>query len=264
MACTTITKNCFVASDDDLYDSPIQGLQNNCALIAALSSVAWVTKRLKLKCSFSSPNYSATFYAPNATVPVLNVLDPQNAHSPLAEAWVGVYEKAYAKQFLSSGDVCPLPSGLSWPGNACPVLQYLTGCSATTVTSNPFSTITSNVTNYKTKYPTVIWTVNSLPSGTDQALRGNHSYSVLGYTGNHAILRDPKRALPNTVPGNSPNCLLTGSYSFTNHFRANMCPGYSQTPGGSKSVSFASNGIVGVHMNVINNPNCFAGMCYVK
>jgi hypothetical protein len=270
MACPKITSAGIVASDDNLYDSPIQGNQDDCALIAALSSVAWVTKKNKLKCTYSNPNYTATFYTSGTTnVTVSNDLDLQNAHSSVAEAWVGVYEKAYAKQFLGCGDpCCPFPSGLAWPGNASPVLQYLTGsgCSVTTVTSNLFSAITANAMNNKTKYPTVIWTKDPIPTGPtdDKALRKRHSYSVLGYSGNYAVLRDPRRALPDTAPANSPNCLLTGSYTFTNHFVVNMCP-HSLTPKLTRfTVNYGSNGIVGVHMNRINDPNWFAGMCYVK
>ncbi len=274
-----------MSPDHTTYDDPIQGNQDNCALIAALSSVAWVTHRNKLKCTLdaTTQKYKVNFYGPVVTPKVSNDLDPQNAHSYQNEVWVGLYEKAYAQQFChvtnTDGTLvtcpdnpCPLPpsgyTSVIWPGNASPPLKYLTGCSTlVTVTSALSGEITYYCTDNKTRYPTVIWTRDTLPAGADPALRGRHAYSVLGYTGNHVILRDPFRVLPSTAPETNPNCLLTGTFEFGNNFRVSMCPGYLQTAGTAATkvtVTFGLNGIVGVHKDKIDDSTWFAGLSYVR
>jgi hypothetical protein len=265
MACQKNTDAPFAGLVPSMYDDPIQGVQDNCSLIAALSSVAWVTQRNKLRCDFDSVSqkYKVFFYGPTVTPLVSNDLDSQNAHSAENEIWVGLYEKAYAQQFCQSPDnPCPLVS-IAWPGNASPPLKSLMGCNPTTVITDFYNAIVGICDANKTKYPTVLWTKDPLPTGADGALRGRHSYSVLGFTGDYAILRDPKRVLP--TAGNSPNCLLQGTYKFTNNFVASICPGTTHsTDRMGLTVTFGTNGIVGVHKSKMGDNNWFAGMSYVK
>jgi hypothetical protein len=86
-----------------LFEEPVQGSQNNTALIAALSSVVWANPfALPITRCEKENHYRISFYNPAKTLVVGDSL-PWNgsnfcwAHKPNSvEIWPGMYEKAYA------------------------------------------------------------------------------------------------------------------------------------------------------------------------
>lgn len=107
------------------YDDPIQGNQKSCALLAAVSSIAW-TKALWLNartpCTESANTYEVKFYQPrNVAIPPLTVYiddclpwdnttsfswarssDPSVSNP--TELWPCVYEKAFASYSFYTQD----------------------------------------------------------------------------------------------------------------------------------------------------------------
>jgi hypothetical protein len=86
-----------------LFEEPVQGSQNNTALMAALSSVVWANPfALPISRCENDRAYRISFYNPAKTMFVSDSL-PWNgsnfcwAHKPESvEIWPGIYEKAYA------------------------------------------------------------------------------------------------------------------------------------------------------------------------
>lgn len=241
-----------------MFDDPVQGNQNNCSLIASLSSVAWVMESLRLSCTYlntngnGSRNYSVAFWpAPlNVTVSDVFPLDTTcnqpycNAHArDKLELWPALYEKAYAMQFHEAGaDPCPLPSFLNdvnspkrWDSNPLKTLWNLTGCGnsqekkAYSISDSTkydfFQEIKNRCSLGKTVYPMAIWakSQNLLPINADGAIKPDHVYTVLGHkfvnNVEYLILRDPRGVTVTNPP--SPNCILSGNVTFNNNFRQN-------------------------------------------
>ncbi len=115
-----------------LFEEPVQGNQNNTALIAALSSVVWANPfALPITRCENEHTYQVSFYNPSQTVVLEDSLpwDGSNfcwAHKPgSVEIWPGIYEKAYAAlQKNASPTSCdhPLtkPDWLNKPGDFIP------------------------------------------------------------------------------------------------------------------------------------------------
>lgn len=241
-----------------MFNDPVMGEQNNCALIASLSSVAWVMESLRLSCTYlntngnGSRNYRVSFWPGPLNVTVSDVfpIDTSrdqpycNAHArDKLEIWPALYEKAYAVQFHGAGeDPCPLPVFLNdstspnrWNSNPLKPLWNLTGCGdrgtqqARSISDSGlydfFQEIKNRCTSGKTSYPMAIWTYpqNKLPQNVDGVIKSDHVYTVLGhkYVNNieYLILRDP-RGVTVTNPA-SPNCILSGNVTFNNNFRQN-------------------------------------------
>jgi hypothetical protein len=115
-----------------LFDEAVQGMQNNTALMAALSSVAWANPfALPISPCEDKHRYRISFYNPSRTIVVDDSLpwDGSNvcwAHKPgSVEIWPGIYEKAYAAIVMDSPPTScdhPLttPDWLNKPGDFIP------------------------------------------------------------------------------------------------------------------------------------------------
>jgi hypothetical protein len=95
-----------------LFDEPVQGNQNNTALIAALSSVTWANPfSLPITRCKSKNTYQISFYNPMKTIAVQDSLpwDGGNfcwAHKQESvEIWPGIYEKAYAALVMNAPSI---------------------------------------------------------------------------------------------------------------------------------------------------------------
>ncbi len=243
-----------------MHDDPCQGEQKNCALIASLSSVAWVMYGVKIKCTYlktnadQSKDYDISFWTNPSTESKISVNDifpldtaenqPYcNAHSrDKYETWPALYEKAYASKYHSAGtNPCPLPN-VTWDTNPVNPLKNLTGCTVKTIQDpikyDYFTEIKSRCASGKTTYPMAIWTKKTLPPNPDGAIRVDHVYSVLGHMTkdsiDYIILRDPYGASLQTP--SSPNCLLSGSWTLNDHFKA-YCDTGSRSYGGSYTIA---------------------------
>lgn len=193
-------------------NDPVQGRAANCALIAALSSLAWV--QLGLIPSATDPTTIPFYSEPNPQNP-----QPQNitvdwnlcyegstlvyAHSSSPnEIWPAIYEKAYGSWRLGSIFIsCSNYEDVDWGGNPCTALTHLTNKAGTTKynAGKTATTIKNDIrlkcyANGKTKYPMVAWTYTSPPDVYDD-IDPAHSYSLLGLsptsTGSDIVLRNP-------------------------------------------------------------------------
>jgi len=249
-----------------MYDDPVQGGQNNCSLIASLSSVAWVMYGVRLICIYlntntdKSKNYNVKFWTgpppkpfnwPCKDVFPLDTLENQpyqNAHSrDKYEIWPALYEQAYASKYHGAGNnPCPL-NNVAWDPNPINLLNNLTGCTVHSITDptkfDYFTEIKNRCASGKTLYPMAIWTKsqNKLPVGYDGAIRPDHTYSVLGHwtkdSTDYIVLRDPKgESLQSPT---SPNCLLSGSWPISDHFKV-YCDTSSRSWGGNHTVTLGN------------------------
>jgi hypothetical protein len=244
-----------------MFDDPIQGDQNNCSLIASLSSVAWVMESLRLSCTYlktnadKSRNYNVSFWPGPVNVPVsdvfpLDTLYDQpycNAHArDKLEIWPALYEKAYAAKFHNAGEnPCPLPQFLNdinspnkWHSNPLKPLWNLTGCGnsqkqeaffiSDSNSYDFFQEIKNRCNLGKTVYPMTAWVKpqNLLPNEVDGVIKPDHVYTVLGHkfvnNVEYLIIRDPTGVTVTNPP--SPNCILSGNVTFNNNFRQNCSP----------------------------------------
>lgn len=271
----------FKGIDRYMFDDPVQGAQNNCSLIASLSSVAWVMESLRLACVYEktnddqSKNFNVKFgYPPigvsiSDTFPIdTGINQPYaNAHArDKYELWPALYEKAYAMQFLAAGaNPCPLPAFLNdpnspnrWEATPLKPLWNLTGCGnsnrkeanfiSDANSFDFFTEIKNRCSSGKTVYPMAMWTKsqNNLPGQVDGVIRPDHAYSVLGYklvnNIEYLIIRDPKGVT--VLDPASPNCILSGNVTFSKYFRLN-CSTQARTDYGSLTVTLG-NGVFGL------------------
>ena len=245
------------------YDDPVQGGQDNCSLIASLSSVAWVMYGVKLICIYTgtnpdqSKNYNVRFWTGPTTFTDMasNDIFPldtsqnqpyENAHSrDKYEIWPALYEKAYASKYHNAGNnPCPLNNG-AWDVNPINPLKNLTGCTVQKITDpaiyDYFTEIKNRCSSGKTLYPMAIWTKSSLPVNCDGAIRKGHTYSVLGHmtkdSTEYIVLRDPLGASLESPA--SPNCLMSGSWSISDNFKV-YCHNLQRSAGGPHIVSLGN------------------------
>jgi hypothetical protein len=195
---------------DDTYrvTDPHQGLAPNCALIAALSSLAWVGKSLieqQTNEPTTIPFYSTQGERTDVSVDWKLCYNENSvlvyAHSINAEIWPAIYEKAYGKWLNPDFNSCSSYENTDWGGNPCTALTNLTGKASTTkYTAGKLPATIRTDIRYKcyaagkTIYPMVAWTYPNLESDYGDILAA-HSYSLLGLyptkTGTEIVLRNP-------------------------------------------------------------------------
>jgi len=172
-----------------------------CVFIACLSAVGWVWPLVTepFKCRNASGTdahgirtYTIPFRFPQATYPVeekvaLNAGSYCYSHSKnLKELWVALYEKAYVKK-LTGGNKCDSYLNTPFPVTPMDPLKHITGYNGNSelVSANIYGKITDKCYKNKTKYATVVWSLN-------------HAYTVLGYMVSggteYLVLRDPTNA----------------------------------------------------------------------
>ena len=229
------------------YSEPIQGYANDCHLIAALSSIAWVQPPATPLLFNASEIY---FYNPDAGLtpskPPLNLntqVEPYTQNVPLdasgnaiyarsnpqkVDSWPLIYEKAYAIWLNSINPKLNLVVnnqvnyGAIPQGTGLYALQAITQGIPYTENRNPDipASRVDSITHIppvnamgKTTYPTVTFTDerNGLPAG----IYKNHTYSFLGfYSGGgktYVILRNPYGPLlPDYNVGDNPAVVWNG------------------------------------------------------
>jgi hypothetical protein len=194
------------------YLDPVQGNCNNCHLIAALSSLAWVFPQKIVQSIARTANPAVdqvTFYNPvvnvlmNETVwtQANQYLYTRSADYQSGELWPALYEKAYAKLLL--GQIAQLPDPadpgtIGWGAKSISPLQRISGYGGAgqyaTGEAFPaggpyadwFDVIRSYCDSYvnnsaQTMFPGIAWT-------------GAHTFSILGVNnagGKWIIVRDP-------------------------------------------------------------------------
>lgn len=243
MACQQTTAGIFAPRAD--WDDPIQGAAASCALISALSSVAWVYwPAFNVSCQNPADPLAPKLWKvdgsgnPSGLLPCCKVeknFEFGNAHSSDQGIWPAVYEKAYIKALNN----CPVGRDADY----CNVSQYnaqfpqktaglvaLTGWSK--YQFNPSGSLPSYPEAYtnisgkcegsrRTKVPMVAWTKTAANwpdqynagqpvSETNRPLgydqmRPDHCYSILGYIPDQYIVL------------RNPRALSESSYSGTGH-----------------------------------------------
>jgi len=229
------------------FRRPVQ-VYDNCAFIAALSSVVWVTNNIITNVRSTVINgirhwpaklYYATVVYQIPQTFYLDLSAPQpfcqgHSNKP-GELWVPIYERAYGYSLTGNPDQCDF-SGITWPSaGAC--LPRLTGWSPVPLTipipagadpASIYNDLKSRCNGdepecnkderewngQKTIKPTVAWTRSTAPLGTDQ-MRPDHAYSVLGVYYNcddkkkYVVLRNPKCKSEGT---SNRNVLIAGDW----------------------------------------------------
>jgi hypothetical protein len=205
-------------SDGMRYDDPCQGHKAaNCALFAALTSIAWVQPD-PFRGFLNPPKIGKYRYfklyqlIPGASPsPKVYYVDSQvcldngefifgRSKNPNGEIWPAIWEKAYAalKSNIASGTKIEANldmDNIEWGGNAFKSLQEMTGSMSgyTKETSNSlleeiYADIASvcddcTTNSYKVIGPNklVAWTYPDQSYTWDSQIVASHNYSILGY-----------------------------------------------------------------------------------
>jgi hypothetical protein len=207
------------------FDDPIMGKAPSCALIAALSSVAWVCwPKIKdtLAPAFFAVNADGNVSGNLASFSVAKYFDAGNAHSSDNGIWPSIYEKAYIVDLNNNAkgdayycDVSKSEFNSQWPQKTAGLVA-LTGWAklqTDPVSMDAYNTISVKCegTNMRTKMPAVAWTKTATdpiwvgkPYGYDQMIP-DHCYSLLGCMLNggqkYIVLRNPRYRSENASNG---------------------------------------------------------------
>ncbi len=194
-----VVGNADKAAVYSVHDS-VQGCVGDCYFMAALASVAWAaSNRLT-----AYPNYQ--FRNPNTGADAAVVLEtrnlPKDAAGNLIFArlgqglyrWPALYEKAYAKWKCGSIDGTADHANIPGLNEGCGLnglISITRWAIANKVEKSAAEWDNNKPPNVagKASVPAIAWTEGraDLPAG----IYPNHSYSLLGFTATHVILRNP-------------------------------------------------------------------------
>jgi hypothetical protein len=230
------------------YNDPIQGDLPDCYLIAALSSLAFLSL-----IPSKQPPYTYTFFnlpvvvggtpSPDAPVTVTNLLplDANNKYHyskscTAGEIWIAIYEKAFARWVnrrvgtdsdtpdyskICQGDpIAALMNITGWKGSRFFTTSYANG----TLIYDKIKTACKSPGYVIAAKPMVAYTydprIERPPSGatyTDATIVGNHSYSVLGVhtsgTEKYIVMRNPWGQMDPNPSNLPPGALAAGSWN---------------------------------------------------